>query len=151
MSPTAIAYKQAGLALFLPTVWLLVLTDNPSSKPYFTPHAPLNALAISCFVLGIVPVQPPTPGAVLRAERLSAHQAWLLGLGIPAMLVGTGFMWYNKENNGAEHYTTWHAWFGCLTLTWALLQAAIGAGSVWAGGWVFGGGARARSVYKYHR
>lgn len=142
---------QTGIALFLPIVWALVLLDDPASKPYFTPHAPLNALAICCFVLGIVPVQPPTPTAGLRAERLGAHQTFLLGVAVPAMLVGTGFMWYNKELNGAEHNTTWHAWFGCITVSWAVLQAAIGAGSVWAGGRLFGGGNRARAVYKYHR
>lgn len=102
-------------------------------------------------MLGIVPVQPPTPGAAVRESRLDAHQAVLLGLAIPAMLVGTSFMWYNKEYNKAEHITTWHAVFGCITLTWAFLQAAIGGASVWAGGWVFGGGAKARAMYKWHR
>jgi cytochrome b-561 domain-containing protein 2 len=67
------------------------------------------------------------------------------------MAIGTAAMWWNKHLHGAKHFTTWHSWFGVATVVWVVLQAAIGAGSVWWGGKAFGGGAKAKRVYKYHR
>lgn len=67
------------------------------------------------------------------------------------MVVGTSFMYYNKAVHSAPHITTWHATFGIITLGWMLVQALIGALSVWNDGEVFGGGIRAKAVYKYHR
>lgn len=143
--------RQAGIALFLPLTWTLVLTADVAALGYFAPHPPLNALAITLFALGVAPVQPPTPPAGVRALRLATHQRILAGFAVPLMAVGTSFMWWNKEVHGAQHYTTWHAWFGCATLLWVLVQALVGGLSVWAGGAAFGGGAKAKAVYKYHR
>lgn len=60
-------------------------------------------------------------------------------------------MIYNKHSHGAPHFTSWHARFGLLTLILLSLQALVGGGSVWFGGVAFGGGDKAKSVYKYHR
>lgn len=118
---------------------------------WFAPHPPLNALAITMFTLGIAPVQPPTPPSGIRAARLSVHQRTLLGIALPAMTAGTTSMFINKSVHGAHHFTTWHSWCGLLTVLWMWVQAALGAGSVWFGGQLFGGGAKAKAVYKYHR
>jgi hypothetical protein len=98
-----------------------------------------------------VAVQPPTPPAGIRAVRLAVHQRVLLGIALPAMAAGTSFMYYNKHINNAEHYTTVHANMGCLTLLWMLVQAFVGAASVWGGGRLLGGGMKAKGFYKYHR
>ena len=37
------------------------------------------------------------------------------------------------------------------TLVWLITQSAIGAGSVWFDGAAFGGGQKAKRVWKYHR
>ncbi|KAL1408795.1 hypothetical protein Q8F55_005609 [Vanrija albida] len=140
-----------GIALFLPLTWALVLTADVSALGWFAPHPPLNALAITLFALGVAPVQPPTPPPGVRAARLATHQQLLAGLAVPLMAIGTSCMWWNKEVHGAAHYTTWHAWFGCATLLWVLVQALVGGLSVWSGGAAFGGGAKAKAVYKYHR
>lgn len=131
--------------------WALILSSNPLKLGYFAPHAPLNALSISAIALGISPVQPPTPPPGIRQARLGVHERVLAGIAVPAMVVGTSFMYYNKSVNSAPHITTWHAVFGMITLFWMLVQASIGALSVWRGGEVFGGGAKAKAVYKYHR
>jgi len=41
--------------------------------------------------------------------------------------------------------------FGSITVSWLFVQALIGAGSVWFGGAAFGGGHKAKLVWKYHR
>ena len=41
--------------------------------------------------------------------------------------------------------------FGLLASIWILLQAFVGAGSVWFDGKLFGGGMKAKGVWKYHR
>ena len=41
--------------------------------------------------------------------------------------------------------------FGLVTFVWILFQAFVGAGSVWFGGKLFGGGMKAKAVWKYHR
>lgn len=41
--------------------------------------------------------------------------------------------------------------FGFIALLWLLFQVALGGGSVWFNGAAFGGGAKAKSVWKYHR
>jgi uncharacterized membrane protein len=87
----------------------------------------------------------------VRAARLAVHQRILLGIALPAMAVGTCFMYYNKSVNGADHITTWHATAGVVTILWMFVQAALGAASVWGGGALLGGGMRAKVVYKYHR
>jgi len=142
---------QTGLILFLGGTVFLILLSSPSQLGYFAPHAPLNATGITCFALGIFAVQAPTPPAGIRAARLAVHQRILLGFGLPAMAVGTSFMWYNKHVHDAPHYTTWHSWAGCTTLLWMIAQALVGGASVWFGGRALGGGMKAKAVYKYHR
>ena len=40
---------------------------------------------------------------------------------------------------------------GLLAFIWILFQVFVGAGSVWFGGKLFGGGMKAKAVWKYHR
>jgi cytochrome b-561 domain-containing protein 2 len=47
------------------------------------------------------------------------------------------------------NYTT--QTFGLVSFLWLLFQVVIGGGSVWFKGAAFGGGAKAKSVWKYHR
>jgi len=41
--------------------------------------------------------------------------------------------------------------FGLVAIIWIVFQISVGSGMVWFGGLVFGGGAKAKAVYKYHR
>ncbi|KAL7420796.1 hypothetical protein Q5752_004749 [Cryptotrichosporon argae] len=144
-----------GLALFVPLTWSLVLTGNLRAMGWFAPHPPLQSLALAFFVLGVTPLQPPPPAGGLtaptRAARLRTHQTLLLGVAVPALALGTASMWWNKHVHGAHHFTTWHAKFGLASVAWVVVQAGIGAASVWCGGKAFGGGDKAKRVYKYHR
>lgn len=41
--------------------------------------------------------------------------------------------------------------FGMIAVAWIVVQILLGGLSVWFGGRVFGGGAKAKGVWKYHR
>jgi hypothetical protein len=109
------------------------------------------SLAITLFLVGITPLQPPPPGSAVRAKRFNIHQYVLSGVTVPAMGLGVAAMWWNKHVHSADHFTTWHAWFGLATVGWVVVQALMGGLSVWWGGRAFGGGAKAKRVYKWHR
>ncbi|KAG6832718.1 hypothetical protein H0H92_012290 [Tricholoma furcatifolium] len=73
-----------------------------------------------------------------KVAGLRRHQAAMLFVGLPAILLGTFAVAYNKSLEGKEHMTTWHG-------------VGLGGGSVWFKGAAFGGGAKAKSLWKYHR
>jgi hypothetical protein len=58
---------------------------------------------------------------------------------------------YNKYLHGATHFKSWHGKLGIGALGWIFIQVLLGGGSVWFGGAAFGGGSRAKAVWKYHR
>jgi cytochrome b-561 domain containing protein 2 len=100
-------------------------------------------------------------------------------LGFPIIAFGSFAMIYNKYVHDAPHFTTWHAvrnlplsipvlflflffyspnnlklthhqTFGLITIIWLVIHASLGATSVWAPS-LFGGVARAKAIWKYHR
>ncbi|OCF40525.1 hypothetical protein I317_05695 [Kwoniella heveanensis CBS 569] len=141
-----------GLILFVPVTWYLVFSGDLGAMGWFAVHPPMQSLAITAFLLGITPLQPPTPASKsTRTTRFKSHQNLMLGLALPALAIGSSAMIYNKYLHGAKHFTTWHAKFGLTAVGWVLVQAAVGAASAWGGGKTFGGGEKAKRVYKYHR
>ena len=118
---------------------------------WFAFHPPLQSIAILFFLLSITPLQPPPATSHVRQTRLQTHQTLFVALALPALAIGVSAMWWNKHVHGAQHFTTWHSWFGLAAVAWVVSQGMIGAGSVWFGGKAFGGGDKAKRVYKYHR
>ena len=41
--------------------------------------------------------------------------------------------------------------FGAVSVVWLVGQVILGGGSVWFGGVAFGGGMKAKMIWKYHR
>ncbi|KAK8854949.1 hypothetical protein IAR55_003688 [Kwoniella newhampshirensis] len=147
----ALGLVYGGIALFLPLTWYLVFSGNVKEMGWFAVHPPMQSLAITAFLLGVTPLQPPPSNSATRSSRFKSHQNLMLLLALPALAIGSAAMIYNKYLHGAQHFTTWHSWFGLGVVGWVVLQAIIGASSVWFGGKVFGGGENAKRVYKYHR
>ncbi|WWD18899.1 hypothetical protein CI109_103355 [Kwoniella shandongensis] len=147
----ALGLVYGGIVLFLPLTWYLVFSGNLKAMGWFAVHPPMQSLAITAFLLGITPLQPPPPNSVTRSSRFKSHQNLILLLALPALSIGSAAMIYNKYLHSAKHFTTWHSWFGLAVVGWTLVQAMIGASTVWWGGKVFGGEENAKRVYKYHR
>nr|XP_019044517.1 hypothetical protein I302_06429 [Kwoniella bestiolae CBS 10118]OCF23447.1 hypothetical protein I302_06429 [Kwoniella bestiolae CBS 10118] len=118
---------------------------------WFAVHPPMQTLAITAFLLGITPLQPPSPNSTTKQTRFKTHQSVMLGFALPLLAIGSSAMIYNKYIHGAKHFTTWHAKLGLISVLWVIAQASIGAASVWGGGKALGGEEKAKRVYKYHR
>jgi len=99
---------------------------------------------------GILTLQP-TVYPKTKAAGLARHQLAILFLAVPLITFGTLAVWYNKWREDAYHFTTWHGKFGLISMIWMIVQISIGGGSVWFGGAAFGGGLKAKLVWKYHR
>ncbi|KAH8118229.1 hypothetical protein DFH11DRAFT_1503616 [Phellopilus nigrolimitatus] len=140
----------AALGTFLVGTWLIVLLNHPSNLGLFAAHPPLQSLAITCFGCGILLLQP-TSQPKTKARGLTRHQLVILGVGLPAIIIGTVLIFMNKVIHESAHFTTWHATFGLIAIVWMVVQMLLGGLSVWFGGRAFGGGMKAKGVWKYHR
>ncbi|KAH9079210.1 hypothetical protein EDB83DRAFT_2513760 [Lactarius deliciosus] len=138
----------SALVLVL-TTWTVILSNDPINLSWFAFHPTFNTFAIACFTFGILTLQP-TSQPKTKAAGLWRHQIAMI-TGFVAIGLGSSAMWYNKESHGAPHITTWHGAFGSIAGSWLVVQVLVGAGSVWFGGAAFGGGHRAKLVWKYHR
>jgi len=139
----------AGLLLFLVTTWFLVFSHNPYQLGYFAFHPTLQSLSIALFTLGILQLQPTaTPQS--KALGLTRHQIIQL-TGFSTITVGVTFMFINKIVIHHHHFETWHGVFGLIAYIWLIVQSAFGGLSVWFGGKAFGGLAKAKATWKFHR
>uniref|UniRef100_A0A8H7Y5E0 Cytochrome b561 domain-containing protein n=1 Tax=Psilocybe cubensis TaxID=181762 RepID=A0A8H7Y5E0_PSICU len=141
--------RQTALVI-MATTWTIVLMNAPMKVGWFAFHPPLQSLAILLFTFGIITLQP-TNQPKTKAAGLMRHQLAIFVVGFPTIALGTIAVSYNKWLRGADHFTTWHGFFGIITMAWLVFQIFLGAGSVWYGGALFGGGMKAKSLWKYHR
>ncbi|WWC90874.1 uncharacterized protein L201_005811 [Kwoniella dendrophila CBS 6074] len=147
----ALAFILIGLGLVVATSWYLVFSGDLKAMGWFAVHPPMQTLAITAFLLGITPLQPPPSNSTIKERKFKSHQSIMLGFALPILAIGSLAMVYNKYLHGAKHFTTWHAKLGLISIIWVLTQATIGALSVWFNGKAFGGKENAKRVYKYHR
>ncbi|EPQ25840.1 uncharacterized protein PFL1_06515 [Pseudozyma flocculosa PF-1] len=152
MARSALPVQLLALA-FMALVWRMVLLKMPlSSLPLFGYHPLLQSLSLVLLVQSILVLQPTTqhdPARKLRA--MQAHQVLNLGLALPLFTAGATIMWYLHDQPGSAHFISWHGILGTVAVSWAWVQAAIGAASVWFDGALLGGGARAKRIWKWHR
>lgn len=91
-----------------------------------------------------------------------------MGFGLFCIVIGTSAIIANKNIHYNDHFVSTHAVnksreindpktqkvlqkLGLLAFVWILSQVFVGAGSVWFDGRLFGGGMKAKMVWKYHR
>jgi len=139
-----------GAVVLVAVTWYTILSNDPKSLGLFAYHPPLQTLAIALFATGILTLQPTSQPRTKEAG-LRRHQLIILGLALPCIAVGSIIIIWNKNIHEAPHFTSWHGTFGIIAIVWMFIQMALGAGSVWFGGAAFGGGAKAKAIWKYHR
>ncbi|KAJ3572816.1 hypothetical protein NP233_g2837 [Leucocoprinus birnbaumii] len=139
-----------SIALLTGTTWFLVLANNPFNLKWFAFHPPLQSLALCFFTYGVMTLQP-TSQPKTKAAGFIRHQTAVFYFGFPLILAGTSAAVLHKILEDYKHFQSWHATFGLLCIVWLLVQVFLGAGSVWNGGSLFGGGMRAKAIWKYHR
>jgi len=139
-----------SLLLIVGYTWNLVLTSNPAQLGYFAVHPPAQTLAVLALFIGVLQLQP-SRRPKSRERGLARHQVIMLGLGAPAILIGGGFMIWNKVDHSAPHFTSWHGKFGLIALLWICVHVVVGGSIVWFDGRVFGGQTEAKKLWKWHR
>ncbi|KAH7910177.1 hypothetical protein BJ138DRAFT_1153519 [Hygrophoropsis aurantiaca] len=139
-----------GISILTICTWGITLNNNPTSLGLFPFHPLLQSLALVCFTYGILTLQPTSQPAT-KAAGLKRHQLAMLGVGLPCIILGTSAIILRKWYRAADHFTTWHGTFGIAAVLWMVVQALFGGASVWYGGAILGGGAKAKALWKYHR
>jgi len=146
---TAKLVASVAAGFFLLVTWILVFSDKPAYGLFWL-HPPLMSLGIVSITYGIMTLQP-TSHAKTKEAGLARHQKAMLFLGVPSILLGASAILLKKSLGGAEHFYSWHGTFGIVAVGIIILQALVGGSSVWFGGAAFGGGAKAKAIWKYHR
>ncbi|KAG1730613.1 hypothetical protein EDB19DRAFT_1897045 [Suillus lakei] len=131
-----------GALVFVCITWFTVFTNHPYINGV--------SLGIGCFTYGILTLQP-TAHPKTKTAGLQRHQKTMLVLGFPCIALGTLAIEIHKINQGYMHFATWHGIFGVVSVVWLVGQVILGGGSVWYGGAAFGGGMKAKMLWKYHR
>lgn len=113
----------------------------------------------------------PTYQPKTKAAGFVRHQRAIFFLGTPILFLGTLASALYKIEKGYPQFLTWHAVsffppfcqvnfgsvnldeqrFGLICWIWMIIQIFLGAGSIWNGGSLFGGGMKAKAIWKYHR
>ncbi|KAF8432468.1 hypothetical protein L210DRAFT_3558561 [Boletus edulis BED1] len=140
----------ASFAVFALSTWVIILSNDPASLGWFKFHPLFQSLSIGSFTYGILTLQP-TSQPKTKAAGLQRHQIAMMCVGVPLILAGTGAILLQKNSHNAPHFTTWHGTFGILTVAWIIVQALVGGSTVWFGGAAWGGGMKAKLMWKYHR
>ncbi|KAJ7756841.1 hypothetical protein DFH07DRAFT_474668 [Mycena maculata] len=140
----------SGAILFTAVTWVIVLVNNPLQAGWFALHPLLQSLSLVLLTYGILTLQP-TSQQKTKVAGLARHQYAILGVGFPTIFLGTLAVMYNKYVHGAVHFRSWHGKIGIACMGWIFIQVVLGGGSVWFGGAAFGGGSKAKAIWKYHR
>jgi cytochrome b561 len=136
---------QFGLASFALLIW-----GSLWSNPYifFHWHPALMTLALVIFTQGILTLQPATT-PLEKVEGRNRH-ALIQSLGLLSALFGVSAIAYNKYSHDKAHFTSPHSKFGIFVATYLVIQLVFGSLSVNAPN-LFGGPAKAKAMWKYHR
>lgn len=110
---------------------------------------PLSQISgLFLLVQSILALQPTHTAGQKRVGQ--AVHAYLNLASFAAFTAGFATIYLNKERNGAEHFTSLHGALGC-ALTLLLWGQYLVGFTMWATPALYGGAARARSLWKWHR
>ncbi|KAF8919631.1 hypothetical protein CPB85DRAFT_817591 [Mucidula mucida] len=137
-------------AVSLVITLIVVLSNHPTQVGWFAWHPVMQALAMTLFTYGILTLQP-TSQPKTKAAGLTRHQIAMFCTAFPVVAFGTFAVVYNKFIRDKHHFKSWHGTIGIACMAWIAIQVAIGGASVWFGGAAFGGGMKAKLVWRYHR
>lgn len=136
---------QIGLAIAFVLVWVRVLK---SDIILFSGHPLAQSVGILAIIQSILILQPThTPSQKRLGQKIHAGLHLVSFL---ALTAGVVVIEYNKFSNGLPHFHSVHAYIGIATLVVLAAQYLIGF-TMWATPGLYGGEARAKAVWKYHR
>ncbi len=136
---------QSGIAMLTVIIWTSVLT-----KPFilFSWHPLAQSAGILLLIQSILVLQP-THSAEQKRVGQTVH-AYLNFTSFLVLAGGVGVIEYNKISSNGPHFKSVHGYLGATAACVLLLQYFVGF-TMWATPALYGGQARARSMWKYHR
>lgn len=143
-SGTGILAEGAAL-LLLASVWASVFM---SPLILFSVHPLAQSLGVLILLQGILVLQPTHTGAQKQVGQ-KVH-AGLNLLAFASFVVGVVVIEVNKVKNNGPHFHSVHAYLGVITSIWILIQYFVGF-TMFATPALYGGEAKAKQIWKYHR
>ncbi|KAJ3180264.1 hypothetical protein HDU87_002143 [Geranomyces variabilis] len=140
-------FAQAGIWILATAVWTGIFS---SKLMLFTLHPLLNSIGLLLSTQAILLLQPTSFSAPRQKKRAAGIHGVLNGLGTTSLVSGASVIIYNKASHNGTHFESLHARVGLAVYLLFFLQALFGALAVYAPS-LFGGEARAKAMYKYHR
>lgn len=108
----------------------------------------LNSAAALFLIQGILVLQP-THTAKQKKDGTYTHAA-LNDVALAIAIAGLVIIEYNKISHGGTHFVSSHAILGLVTYILLAIQAFVGITQYFTPG-LYGGEAKAKKLYKYHR
>ncbi|GJN84954.1 hypothetical protein PLIIFM63780_008518 [Purpureocillium lilacinum] len=136
---------QFGAFLLVGIVWASVFT---SPLILFSGHPLAQSLAVFVFVQSVLFLQPTHTAAQKRTGQRVHASLNLVALVL--LVFGVVIVEYNKVAGGNPHFHSVHAYFGVTTSILLILQYFVGF-TMWATPGLYGGEAKARTLWKWHR
>ncbi|KAF1809055.1 hypothetical protein P152DRAFT_461915 [Eremomyces bilateralis CBS 781.70] len=136
---------QFGIWIQAAIVWSAVFSND---LILFSAHPLLNTAGLVLLTQGALILQPThTPS---QKKRGTYVHGFLNNLGVDCLIAGLVIIEVNKYKNGIPHFESAHSILGFITYVLMFLQAIVGFLQYFTPT-VFGGEAKAKAVYKYHR
>ncbi|KAF2088692.1 hypothetical protein K490DRAFT_64731 [Saccharata proteae CBS 121410] len=136
---------QAGIWILAGIVWGSILSMD---LILFSAHPLLNSAGLVFITQGALILQP-THTPAQKKSGTYAHAAFN-DLGVLALIGGLVVIEVNKERGGTEHFESAHAILGIITYALMFVQALVGFTQYFTPS-LYGGEAKAKKIWKYHR
>jgi hypothetical protein len=117
---------------------------------FFSGHPISMSIAIFTLTQSILFLQPIAPENLGRKRRGQYVHAALNLVTFIAIVIGFAIIEVNKISSNGRHFHSTHALLGVSTLLLLIMQYVVGF-TMWMTPSLYGGEARAKSLYKYHR
>ncbi|KAK6955601.1 hypothetical protein Daesc_003243 [Daldinia eschscholtzii] len=137
---------EAGGILLVASVWASVFLNGPLIL--FSVHPLAQSLGLLVLIQSILVLQPTHTGSQKQVGQ-KIH-AGLNFLGIVTFAVGVISIEVNKFKNNGVHFHSVHGYLGVIASFWLLAQYLVGF-TMFATPKLYGGEAKAKSIWKYHR
>jgi len=141
------ALAQVGVLVFVAVVWASVFSHP---MIIFDGHPIANSLGILIAVQAVLVLQPTGFYDIVQKKRAAYVHATLAVLAAAAFIAASLIVLWHKYHSHLKHFKSTHSYLGAITYSLILLQALVGFTQLFTPQ-LYGGEAKARKIYRYHR
>lgn len=92
----------------------------------FSNHPLFMTISFICMIEGTICILEPLSTTLRRRAKINRHYN-LQCMSIISLSLGFAAIYYNKERNGSNHFTSYHGQLGFVTFTSACIQSFLGS------------------------